>query len=148
MKNRNIINILFLLIATFSLGCGDRGVDPGEPTALEIQLELLKNNNKSWSTTSGSVIKDGYDVSSQFSGFALKVDNFTYTTTNGLDSAWPRSGTWEFSNNNPNKIIRDDGVLMDINLLNNELALTFNVSGINGRVKGIDGEYTFILSGE
>lgn len=144
----NAKNIAYIAIIVFSIGCKGKTVDPVEPTALELQLASLQNDSKPWSLTSGSVIKDGYDVSSQFSGFTLKVDDFTYITTNSIDSAWPSSGTWEFSNNNPNKIIRDDGVLMDLTLINNELTLTFNVSGLTGRVKGIDGEYTFTLLSE
>ncbi len=140
--------IAYIVIIAFSFSCDKNSVEPKEPTVLEAQLAPLQNEDTPWSITNGSVTKDGYDVSDQFNGFNLTFGEFTYTTQNAVTSAWPSSGTWEFSNNDPNKIMRDDGVLMNAIFSNNSLVLTFNVSNIGGRVKGVDGEYTFILPSE
>lgn len=147
-KKMNTKYIAYIAIIVFSFNCKGNKIDPVEPTDIELQLASLQNDNKPWSITSGSVTKDGYDVSSQFNGFVLTVGEFTYSTQNGLNSAWPSAGTWEFSNNDPNKIMRDDGVLMNVEFVDNNLILTFSATNVGGRVKGIDGEYEFILSGE
>ena len=147
MKNKYINYLILIIIATFSYGCKGTTVDPTEPTTLELQLEALINNNVSWAVSGGSVVKDGYNVSSQFEGFSLSFGEFTYSTQNGLATAWPSAGIWEFVNDNPNKIIRNDGVEIDVSLINNDLVLSFNVTGVTGgRIKGIDGNYIFTLS--
>ena len=143
MKNRFLIySFLIVVILT---GCKKPTPDP-TPDPLKIQLENLKNANVSWGIVGGSVVKDGYDVSSQFTGFTLTIGEFTYTTQNSLASAWASSGSWQFNANNPNKIVRDDGVLVEVNLINNVLILTFYVSNIGGRSNGINGNYTFTLT--
>jgi hypothetical protein len=146
MKNYNI-NLVFIAIALLSIGSyKKKTVTPDTPTELELQLEALMNNNSSWGLTNGSVIKDGYDVTSQFSGFTLNIGEFTYTTSNGLDTAWPSSGNWEFSNNNPNKVLRSDGVLIDVTLTNGQLTLSFTVANLGGKTSGINGNYEFTLT--
>jgi hypothetical protein len=147
MKNRYIIHIAIASLLILSVGCKKKTTDPDpEPTLLELQLKALQNEGRAWGITGGSVTKDGYDVSSQFNGFTLSFGEFTYTTQNGLVSAWPGSGTWKFSNKGPNKIERDDGIVMGVNLTNNNLTLKYTVSGKSGgKVKGIEGEFTFVL---
>lgn len=147
MQNRYIIYMALIAYLFINTGCNKSTVDP-TPDPLQVQLEKLMNGNSSWGIKGGSVVKDGYDVTSQFSGFTLTLGEFTYTTQNSLASAWASSGTWQFSNNDPNKIMRKDGVLIDITLNNNQLILKFNVSGLTGgRVTGINGYYTFTLTG-
>lgn len=147
MKNRYINLIALIAIVAFSFSCGGDTVDPVNPSATELQLKSLMNDNASWSVGGGSVVKDGYNVTNQFDGFTIAIGEFTFTTQNGLETAWPSTGTWEFINDNPNKILRSDGVEIEVNIINNDLILTFNVTGISGgRVKGIDGNYTFTLS--
>jgi hypothetical protein len=142
MKNKYLIYLALFTITIISVSCKDKNTDP-DPTELEIQLEALMNNNSSWGLNGGSVIKDGYDVSSQFDGFILSIGEFTYATENGLTTAWPTQGTWQFVNENPNKIKRDDGVDVDVTVANNQLTLTFTVTDIGGRGNGIDGVYKY-----
>ncbi len=139
-------HIAYVAIIVFSIGCKGKTIDPVKATAVELKLAALQNESKPWSVTSGSVTKDGFDVSSQFDGFTLTFGEFTYSSKNGLNSAWPSTGTWEFSNDNPNKILRNDGVLMDATVANNSLTLKFRVSDVGGRSNGLDGEYVFVLS--
>jgi len=141
MKNKFIL-YSFLLVFLF-IGC--KKPSP-TPDLLQIQLENLKNKNMSWGLVGGSVIKDNYDVTSQFSGFTLTIGEYTYITQNSIASAWPTSGTWQFVNDNPNLVVREDGVEIDVAIANNQLTLSFTVSGIGGRVSGIDGNYVFTLT--
>ena len=145
MKSRSIIYLMIIAYIFVYTGCKNKTEDP-DP--LEVQLEKLMNGNSNWGL--GSVEKDGYDVTADFEGFTLKVGQYTYTTQNSLPTAWPASGTWQFSNNDPNKVLRDENTIVDVNLTATQLVLTFSVSGLNtgGRTAGIDGQYVFTLVGE
>jgi len=148
-----IYRFIILAVITFLAipigGCSTETIEDPQPDPLQVQLNaLLQNGGASWSTVGGTVRKDGFDVSSQFTGFTVTFGEFTYTTQNSVDTAWPGSGTWQFSNNNPNTILRDDGVLIDVSLSSNFLHLRFTVDGsAGGRVEGIAGEFIFALSG-
>ncbi len=146
MKNRHIIHLVLIALTAFSFGCETKTVDPTDPTALELQLEALMNNNTSWGLNGGSVVKDGFDVTNQFDGFALHIGDFTYTTQNSLNTAWPSSGNWEFENDNPNKILRSDGVEIIVNITASKLILSYTVSNIGGKTSGINGNYEFTLT--
>ncbi len=146
MKNRHIIQLALIALIAFNFGCETKTVDPTDPTDLELQLEALMNNNTAWGLNGGSVVKDGFDVTSQFDGFALSIGEFTYTTQNSLDTAWPSSGNWEFVNDNPNKILRSDGVEITVNITGSKLILSYTVSNIGGKTSGINGNYEFTLT--
>jgi len=146
MKYRFIILVVVASLLMVLEACNRITVDP-DPDLLEQQLNALQNNGTSWSTVGGSVTKDGFDVSSQFSSFNLTFGEFTYTSQNSVATAWPGSGTWQFSNNDPNLILRDDGVLINLSLNGDSLLLRFTVDGTaGGRIEGLAGEFTFALS--
>ena len=135
------IVVLFGLI-TFA-GCKKDSADP-EPDALTERLTELMNGGSTWDLV--NVTKDGYDVSDQFTGFKLTIGEFTYSTTNALATAWPASGSWEFNNGNPNSIVRDNDVIISASLSNNQLTLSFSVTGLSGgRLASVDGDYIFTL---
>jgi len=147
MKNRYLNSLAIIAIALFSFGCDGTNPTPdADPTALELQLEALMNNNNSWGLTSGTVTKDGFDVTNQFDGFELNIKEFTYTTQNSLDTAWPGSGNWEFVGENPNKIERSDGVEITVNITGSNLSLSYTVTNVGGKGNGIDGNYVFTLT--
>lgn len=149
MKNLTyILSILLLgLFITFS-SCKDDDSD-STPSELDLQLTALQNGGSNWVLGSGGVLKDGFDVSDQFTGFRLNIGAFTFTTQNSLSGAWPASGTWEFQNDNPNQVLRSDGVLMTVDLSGSNLTLTFNGTGSSGgRTESVDGEYQFRLVSE
>lgn len=145
MKNKYLLYFILSSISVINVGCKDK-ITNLEPTALELQITALMNNNSSWGLNGGTVMKDGYEVTSQFDGFVLMIGEFTYTTQNALSTAWPASGTWQFVNENPNKVERGDGVEIDINIANNQLTLKYSVTDIGGKVKGINGVYQFNLT--
>lgn len=140
---KTIKNILFLiLILSVSVACKKKANDP-EPTLLEQRLVELINGGVSWEVS--SVTKDGYNVTGQFTGFVLTIGEFTYSTENALAKAWPKSGTWSFYNDDPNTVLRDDGVIINVNINGSSLVLTYSVTNLGGRVDGINGDYQFNL---
>jgi len=143
------ITALFLVGIMVLTGCKD---DPTEPTVseLEQQLAALMNGGKSWVAGSSGIIKDGFDVTDQFTDFKLTVGNKTYNVANGLSHVWPTSGTWDFQNNNPNLILRDGATGIAVAFSGATLTLSFTADGSasGGKVRSVSGEYQFNLVSE
>jgi hypothetical protein len=148
---KNTITIVLLSSLLFCAGCSkDDSPDP-KAVALNKQLEALMNEGSSWVLGStGSVMKDDIDVSSQFTGFKLTIGNKTYTTQNSLGHVWKTSGTWDFQGDNINQIVRDGSVAVSVSHDDNNLILTFVAGGKSegARVNSISGEYVFNLVSE
>jgi len=140
----NSLSIMILLALLLFSNCGE---DTPTPDALQERLLELKKGNSPWQLGSnGMVMKNGFDVSDQFSNFRLNFGDFTYSTQGGVSTAWPSSGTWQFENGNANQIRRNDNVLMTLSIVNNRLTLSFSVTGISGgRTDNVDGGYVFTL---
>jgi hypothetical protein len=138
--------IAFMSVMLMLSSCSGDDSDPITPD--QQMLTNLKNGGIPWSLV--SVTKDGYDVADEFTGFALLIGDFTYNTQNGVSSAWPASGTWQFYNGNINVMLRNDGVLINSTIVNNQLILKFTVTGVSegGRVEGVDGEYHFVMQNQ
>lgn len=141
--------ITALSCLTVLLICSSCKDDKETKSPVEEQLQTLVNGSP-WILAGNTVLKDGFDVSSQFTGFTLTFSESNFSTTNSLPSAWPNAGTWQFVNENPNKIIRGDGVEIDLQLADNKLILNFMVSDPNsgGRGLSVAGEYQFTLESE
>lgn len=118
----------------------------------EEQQKKLRNNSSPWVLAAGGVVKDGYDVSDQFSDFELTFGQDTYSAKNGVAVAWPATGTWEFHNDDINTILRDDVVVIDVALngANTGLTLTFTITVLpaGGRIAGIPGKFIFNLASD
>jgi hypothetical protein len=140
------ISMLGIMVLTSCPGTDPPDPDP-EPK--EEQLLALMNNGSSRVLASGGVVKDGYDVTDQFTGFKLAIGKYTYSTQNSLAGAWPASGTWEFNNGQINSIKRDDDVVISLALNGSNLTLTFTaLAPPGGRIEGLAGDYTFNLKSE
>lgn len=141
---KDIFSIILIISFSTYMGCKKKGTDP-QPDPLADRLEELVNNGSSWEAS--KVMKDGYDVTSQFDGFVLTIGEFTYTTVNGLESAWPVLGSWAFYENDPSTILRDDNILIDVSISGETMILTFSISDLpsGGRLLGINGSYEFTL---
>ena len=126
-----------------TLGC-DGDSDPEAEDASETIKELMVNDGAQW--VPNTIMKDGYDVTDQFAGFTLKIgSDQTYEVTNALETAWPKNtGTWEFADTDGKTVRRDDGTLMNVSVTETTLQLVFMAS-VNGRMDGVDGEFTFNL---
>ncbi|MEQ9412391.1 MAG: hypothetical protein RIF39_01100 [Cyclobacteriaceae bacterium] len=141
-----LVSVVFLSALSIT-GCKD---DEPSISETEQQLIALQNNGKNWIIGSDRILKDGIDVTDRFSGFKLSIGNKTYTTENGISPVWPSSGTWEFHSNNPQLLLRDDGVLISVSITSNKLTLTFAAEAvpIGGRKSSVAGEYLFNLVSE
>jgi len=144
----NKISILLIILISFmlTLGCKEKN-----PTPTELQLTFLQNGGLGWVLGSNGVIKDGLDVTSQFTGFKLQINGNKYTTQNGLIPVWQPTGMWEFQSNDPALMLRDDGVLMTV-VKNNttEMTMYFTADGVptGGRIGSVSGQYEFHLVSE
>ena len=147
MKNlKYILYIIGLGALIYLSGCKDDSSEAA-PSETDQQLTTLMNNGTNWILSSSGVKKDGYDVTDQFTGFTLNIGNKTYATTNGLSPVWPEMGTWDFQDNNPGIITRDDGAIIIVSVSSGNLTLTFTADAVptGGRVKSVSGEYQFNL---
>ena len=131
---KKLISGIVSIICLFSLlfyTC--KSVDPEETIdPLDIQANLL---NGTWKLKdASSAIKDG-NVESTFSSLQLILYGSTkiggnYSTTNSADiNVWPNTGSWQFNNEDPNKLLRSDSVLISISLTDSTLTSSFVVSG-------------------
>ena len=128
---------IFLALLTFLSACKK---DDPNPTTLRI-----KELTSVWNVS--SVINDDVDVTSQFSGFKLTINDRTYSTING-GNPWPASGTYEINSTDLNTILRSDGTAVTIDEITaTTLILSFNFSSlVGGRLSGVTGNFTFSLN--
>ena len=133
------IPILFGLCLIAACKSEDEG-DTIPKTEEELQLEKL---SKTW--IPGFIQRDGVDVTGEFSGFTLTfTQNKTYTAVNGGE-VFPASGTWEFATGNLNRMVRDDGVVMEVVVTATTLNLQFQIDSPGGRFAGTSGDFEFDL---
>ena len=94
--------------------CSSNDPEPErEPTAEEQQLDKLA---KTWAL--GVVTHGGDDVTDHFEDFASTITKGkAYTASGSLSDfdykPFKQSGTWDFADDNLNRITRNDGVEMD-----------------------------------
>ncbi len=133
---------LMVLILLGMMAClSSCGKDDG-PNATTVQLNKL---SATWNI--GSVQNDGVNVTSQYTGFKLTIDEQNYTTQNG-GNPWPSSGTYEFDGTDLMSLIRSDNAEISIDeITDNSLILSFNFNSVSeARVDGITGDFTFSLT--
>ena len=124
-------HILVFIIFVF-LSC--KSIDPDSQiiNPLDIQAFLLDGTWKLKDLS--SAVKDG-NVEESFSGLEFIIYGSTkiggnYSTVNSTDKdVWPQSGTWKFYNDDPNKIIRNDSVLINISVSDTTLSSSFIIIG-------------------
>jgi len=124
-------HILVFIVSVF-LSC--KSIDPDSQIVdpLDIQAVLLDGT---WNLKDlSSAVKDG-NVEESFSGLEFIIYGSTkiggnYSTVNSTDKdVWPKSGTWKFYNDDPNKIIRNDSVLINISVSDTTLSSSFIIIG-------------------
>tara|TARA_S200000501_G_C20201064_1_gene472959 strand:- start:5 stop:430 length:426 start_codon:yes stop_codon:yes gene_type:complete len=124
-------HILVFIVSVF-LTC--KSIDPDSQIVdpLDIQAVLLDGTWKLKDLS--SAVKDG-NVEETFSGLEFIIYGSTkiggnYSTVNSTDKdVWPQSGTWKFYNDDPNKIIRNDSVLINISVSDTTLSSSFIIIG-------------------
>jgi hypothetical protein len=137
---RSLKNLLFILISTLLISCGEEGggggggVTPTPEDPLDAQAAIL---NGTWKVKdANSVTKDGTIVD-VFTTMTLNISGGTktggnYSTSHSEDSGtevWPNSGSWTFQNADRNKVLRNDGVAVSISVTETTLRTSFTVSG-------------------
>lgn len=149
MKNYKVILYIIGLSILIFTRC-NKNDSSTEPNETDAQLTALLNNGKNWVLSNTGVKKDGYDVTDEFFGFVLTIGNKVYSSVNGLRPVWPSTGSWSFQDNNPNKIVRDDGTVITLNLSSGNLIMTFTADGVStgGKTESVSGEYEFHLISE
>jgi hypothetical protein len=141
---RNRLSILLpplfiaILISTKFMACSSD--DPGNPV-------MAKLTSGPWSVTSVTV--DGTNQNDMFMGFTITFyTDLTYTTTNG-NVVWPASGSWNFSDGTNTKLMRSDGIdveLTEITETSLSMKLHWDADTFGpGRSGSIEGEHVFIL---
>ncbi len=147
MKKQNryspIQILLMLVFIVFATACG--GDD--DPTAQQLAFEKLSG---SWDLSQGgSIIIDGQDATANFTGFAFTFTDGTYTTTNAGDM-FRASGTWEWTDEEAQQLLVDDGKTITIVTLTETLfVFTFTSDGNPGAAnhgEGIAGNYTITVN--
>ena len=121
-----------IFIVSIFLSC--KSIDPDSQIIdpLLIQAGLLDGTWKLKDLS--SAVKDG-NVEESFSDFEFIIYGSTkiggnYSTVNSSnENVWPQSGTWEFYNDDPNKILRNDSVLITISISDTTLNSSFIVIG-------------------
>ena len=128
MRHFHILGIIVSVLLTCkSIDPDSQIVDP-----LDIQAVLLDGTWKLKDLS--SAVKDG-NVEETFSGLEFIIYGSTkiggnYSTVNSTDKdVWPQSGTWKFYNDDPNKIIRNDSVLINISVSDTTLSSSFIIIG-------------------
>jgi hypothetical protein len=134
---KNILQVGVLLIAIVSC----KNDDP-EPKGVVVSKML---SNGAW--TIETVTADNINLTENFTSMELQFFPNTYRTTAG-GLLWPTSGTWAFTSQQANAILRDGDIVVTIvELTSSKLVLTFTWSGTlgQGKVKSIAGDYTFVF---
>lgn len=119
-----------------------------DPTPDDIQQQASKKlQAATWKVK--TVLRDGMDITTDYTNFTLTIAASTYTTTNG-GLAWPASGTWAFQGQSTTTVIRDGSIPVDFVLADDgsSLKLNFTIESstyTGGRENGLKGAYEFNL---
>jgi len=144
MKKNTLFSFIVLFGFITLVSCkNDEGPEPS-PSQEEAQAQKLIST---WVIgEEGSVSRD--DISSnEWKDFTITFTENTYTTTNTYKTVWPEQGNWQFVEGDINKIKRDDGLIIDIEVGETTLGMTFLLlqNSQNARLNGVQGEYSFRL---
>ena len=123
-----------ILVFIFFVFLSCKSIDPDSQiiNPLNVQALLLDGTWKLKDLS--SAVKDG-NVEESFSDLEFIIYGSTkiggnYSTVNSTDKyVWPQSGTWTFYNDDPNKILRNDSVLITVSVSDTTLTSSFTVIG-------------------
>jgi len=136
---QSLVTLLLVVITALIFNGCKKGDDP------DPAVEKFKQLSGVWRL--GTITNDGLDVTTQYIGFTLTINpDKTFVTTNG-NNPWPDSGTLEFTGNDLDRWLRNDGIEINIqNATTSSLVLSMTQSSIaNGRASGVTGQFVFSL---
>lgn len=141
MEKLNSIFLTILLLAFAFSSC--KSDDENTLSESEVQFQALSGT---WVVgANGSVTRDNSD-SNEWNDFTITFEKNTYSTTNTYQEVWPTQGVWSFVEGNINQIQREDRTIVDINVNETTLTMSFIINESNTERKGETGKYTFILT--
>jgi hypothetical protein len=122
----NITSIVVCLMTVASFSSCDK---TEEITEKEKNTKTITSG--SW--TINSVMVDGTNATSSFTGLTLSFSATNYSTTNG-GALWPVDDTWSFANEDATIVTRGDGTEVTVvEITPNKLVLRFNWDKDSGR---------------
>ncbi|WP_420578491.1 cadherin repeat domain-containing protein [Ekhidna sp.] len=96
-----------------------------------------------WNVDASSVTYDG-GPEGDWTGFVLvfggDVNGGSYSSSNvpsGYEDVWPASGTWEYTDESKNAILRDDQITIDLSASETSLTVEFTVPDPGARTNGL-----------
>lgn len=136
LRARCICIVLAMMIAG---SCKD-----DEPSEAGKQTNRLVGT---WTIGQQGYVKRDDITSVEWTDFTLTFTSTEYTSNSHYPAVWPTHGTWTFARGNINRIEREDGLPIDIEITESTLKLTFIQpdAGLSGRVSGTSGEYVFFF---
>lgn len=141
MKSKIYLPIAILSLAGLIMlpGCGGKGSDPSP--ADEVKAILISGT---WALQ--TVLVDGVDQSTVYTGLTVRFTETNYTSSNGR-VVWPASGTWQFVDNTGKSMVRNDGLVIEIEESNNSklvLKLIWDKTTLGaGRTTSVKGAHVF-----
>jgi len=134
--------VLSMLIIQLS-GCGDSGATDPAPSAQDAIKEKLTANK--WNLQTATV--DGVDKTAVYQGMAITFSASNYSSTNG-GVIWPASGAWSFNSTDGTTIKRDDGMIVNVDITDSTLKLSFtwskNTLG-GGKIGSVSGQHILLF---
>jgi hypothetical protein len=137
-----VVSIVMLIILVALLPACNKEIPLTEQETVVIMLMSAE----AW--TSPVVTIDGVDRSDMYRNFELKFAESTYTSSGGAP-VWPATGSWEFIDEDANRMLLDGTLEVEINSISDdelELSLQWNENTFTpGREKSIKGKMNFRL---
>jgi hypothetical protein len=130
-----------IVISAYLMSCSNGSPQPASP---QSQAQTLLTSG-TWKLQSESV--DGVDQTALYQGFTINFTTSNFTTTNGR-VIWPASGTWSFQGTSATTITRNDGVVVQIQVLASSLVMTIDwpTTTLNsGRTESTKGNNVFTM---
>jgi hypothetical protein len=131
------MSVVTIATMAFLSGCGK-----DEESATLINTKILSSHG--W--TLQSLMVDGLDKTSLYSGMTLSFTTTAYSTTKG-GPVWPATGTWSFPTTDATTIMRDVQIEVHVDEISNDalvVSLTWNKNTLgSGRTSSIAGRHTY-----
>jgi hypothetical protein len=132
---------IFPAIIFIVIGCASKGSDPQPDAQVKGML-----TSGTWKLQSATV--DGTDKTPVYNGLTLTFSD-TQFNSSPPDPIWPVSGTWSFTDQAENAIVRNDGLqiaITEISTSKLSLKLTWTSTTLSGgRIESLAGVHVFVF---
>lgn len=147
---KNLIVIVCVAMASVNFSsCGSKGDPSPNPTNNTAEVERVAGLLKAGTWKIQSVMVDGTDRTSLFTGFTLTFSDLTYTPVNG-GPVWFANSTWGFVGDGASSFVRTDTLVVGIGAISDSsltLTLTWTkTTYVGGRGSSVAGKHTFVFT--